>query len=135
MQHHLSTRDHYIRQLEVDNMRLRIRLEQADQDIQMATKMIMVTARSNRDNCTQFVMPKMTTPVMVSRTVADRLKSRPSVVEDGWGARGDKDKGWPTVGIYKYASDFEGTGGDATGAAEAGYNANAEWGYIPSSRR
>ena len=46
MQHELQAQEQYVRHLELENMRLRVRLEQAEKDVQMATNMVMVACRS-----------------------------------------------------------------------------------------
>jgi hypothetical protein len=49
----LQAQNQYVRHLELENMRLRVKLEQAEKDIQLATNMVIVACRSGQSG----VMP------------------------------------------------------------------------------
>jgi hypothetical protein len=88
-QYELQIRDQHIHQLQLDNVRLQVKLEQAEKDVKTAMEAMMVALRSGSSK-QQTISPTktITAPRLESETVGtDELRgwtlSNPGN-EDGW---------------------------------------------------
>jgi hypothetical protein len=122
LQYEVSIRDQRIRELELDNMRLMVKLEQAENDVKTATDMIMVGCRSGSKYSGQEAKPaSMAVPRRVEgpRTTTNVLRGRRPTEDDHWSAtRSEEDLANGTGNVY-YNAGFCGAGGDAQGASRA----------------
>lgn len=130
LQFELQIRDQHIHQVEMDNVRLKVKLEEAEKDVRMATDMVMAACRSGNDTQQQAISPVKT--MMASRAEEPRaatsaLRARTATVEGGWGRTAAMDRVHDRGG-YRYGSCFGGGWGDA------GYRLRNGWGEFAESR-
>ena len=123
----IRVRDERIRKLEMENMRLQVKLEQAEKDVQMATGMIMVACRSSGGM--QHAQEPVTLPAPPRVEDLDPATStngsRTPIANGGWGGTRPADH----LGVerFHFDSGFAGAGDDATEARRAGFKVHNGW--------
>ena len=135
LQYQLKAQEQHIRHLEIDNMRLKVKLEQAEKDINVATNMIMVACRSGHGSVNESEdTAKTRAEVERPRTPAKLAQVSPSMAEAGWrwGGNTTADRNGDS---YRHTSTFRGLGGDAQGATVVGCEVSNGWGVVAKSTK
>lgn len=128
LQREIQMRNEQIRQLQMDNMRLQFKLEQAEKDVKAATDMILVACRSG-GGAQQSLNP-------IQRPTAQHIEETNNEAYDIGGHRfdlGDERQGRLQIPVFRrgparrYGNGFCGAGGDVAGAMQAGADVRHGW--------
>lgn len=135
LQYEVGIRDRRIHELELDNMRLMVKLEQAENDVRVATNMIMVASRSgSKDGEHEARSAGMAIPRRVEdlRLPTNKFRNRVPVTDNHWGAiRSEEDLTNGSSNVH-YKSGFCGSGGDAQGTRRTNHHMQEGWTDRPS---